>query len=440
MNKPRPYSDLIASLGNLGAGELEEMPPVEQLPEQLPIEQSMMQAPIEGPKTISDILARRRPVSQPEIDMVPKQPEEDQFAKRLAEAQEAKARQDALINTLDASKGFLQSGMMWGGVSPQEAQQVVNSDMYDKLRKQSGSKLERLQTETKLLQEQDAVKERKALSDPASDISKQYRQMAKEIGVPVPENIPANVIKDKIDLVFKGREAELNRRLKEAEIAIRREDLESKKLERLQKADTKESLEAAKEERKEQREIAKEDRKIRRDLDNAENTLTTQLKDLKTIKSDFEKYSKGSLFGTGRLATLGGTTKMFSEKTEQLDSKFKKIALDEMVKMFAGMSKAVDSDAERRAFEATQPSIELHDTTNRRLLDDKIKAAESLLKKTKEAKQKYDQFGTFDPAVTREAAQTTEKVVVQNSKGQRFRLPKSQLQSAIAQGYTQVEE
>jgi hypothetical protein len=146
---------------------------------------------------------------------------------------------------------------------------------------------------------------------------------------------------------------------------------------------------------KEQAQIKKENRATRKDLDKAESSAEAALRDLKNVKKQFEAYSKGVTSGTGPVATLGGLTKYISQDTEKLDSAFKKVALGEMVKMFAGMSKAVDSNAERRAFEATQPSVALDDETNKQILDAQIKAAESLIKKTRAAKAQFDRTGDF---------------------------------------------
>lgn len=147
---------------------------------------------------------------------------------------------------------------------------------------------------------------------------------------------------------------------------------------------------------KEKLQIQKENRAVRRDLDSAEKTLETQIKDLTDAKTSFESYSKKSVTGgTGPIATLGGLTKVASQPTELLDSKFKKLSFDELTKTFKGMSKAIDSDAERRSFESTQPSITLDDQTNRTILEDKLAAAKRLLEKTRQAKTQYDRTGDF---------------------------------------------
>lgn len=149
------------------------------------------------------------------------------------------------------------------------------------------------------------------------------------------------------------------------------------------------------EDRKQKREVQKENREIKQKLTQAIPALEAQLKLLEDTKKQYEEYSKGFLnTGTGPVATLGGLTKVFSD-TEKLDSQFKKIALNSMVSTFAGMSKAVDSNAERAAFEATQPSITTDDPTNRANLDMAIEATKSLIEKSKKASAKYDLMGAF---------------------------------------------
>jgi len=297
-----------------------------------------------------------------------------------------------------ASRGFLNAGLERAGGKAMEAgvaEDIMKSANrpVDELNQQIEARKQALG----IAESERKDKEAKDLRDPNSDVSKQYRDIAKQIGVTVQDNIPAAVIKDQIDLVFKGREADLNRRLKESELALRREDMAAKREDRLSKG-------AA----QEQKEIAKEDRKIRRDLDEAESSLTSKIQQLKDVKKEFEDTTKGFTLGTGPFATLGGTTKFISQDLQKLDTKFNQVGLDEMVKMFSGMSKAVDSNAERAKFESTQPSLTLDDDVNRDLFKTKIEAAESLLKKTREAKKKYDKYGTFDPSVMRQESKDSQ--------------------------------
>src|SRR3990167_9143761 len=89
-----------------------------------------------------------------------------------------------------------------------------------------------------------------------------------------------------------------------------------------------------------------------------------QLDLTKTAINQFRDYTQSELLGTGPIATLMGGTKYLSSKTESLEAIFRNINLKNMVATFSGMSRAIDTNAERRAWEATQPGVALDDSTN----------------------------------------------------------------------------
>lgn len=163
------------------------------------------------------------------------------------------------------------------------------------------------------------------------------------------------------------------------------------------------SLEQEKADLKDAITVKKENRKERRELDKAEQGLIAQKQSLEKARTQFNEYSKGSyLGGTGPVATGFGLKKFTDQETESLDTAFKNISFDTLIKSFQGMSRAVDSDSERKFFEATQPSVTLDDATNQKLLDDKLNAVNSLLEKTQKAKQNFDKYGSFQEPFPRE--------------------------------------
>jgi hypothetical protein len=112
-----------------------------------------------------------------------------------------------------------------------------------------------------------------------------------------------------------------------------------------------------------------------------ESTMTAQGKDYEKLQSSQPKideqlsgiddainaqieYTKNTKYGTGPLASGYGLKGILDTDTANLKAKFNKLALKNLVTDFAGMSKAVDTDAERRAFESTQPSIKNDDRVN----------------------------------------------------------------------------
>lgn len=149
-------------------------------------------------------------------------------------------------------------------------------------------------------------------------------------------------------------------------------------------------LENLKNKNKEGASISKENRELSRKLLEAETLAEANLLKLEDAYKTFQDYSKSKLGGTGPFATRFGTKKWTDEATQLLDSKIAGLNLDTMVKMFTGMARAVDSDAERRAFERAQPSITNDDAVNEALFKEKIEAVRSLIAKTRQRRMELD--------------------------------------------------
>lgn len=155
--------------------------------------------------------------------------------------------------------------------------------------------------------------------------------------------------------------------------------------------------------------------------------------------NNFLEYSKGSKAGTGPIATLGGLTKYTDDELQAVDAQFKDLALSKMTKMFSGMSKAVDSDAERRAFEATAPSITNDDKVNAQILLG-AKAVNLRNKVEAKAQQKYlEENGSMKGYKSPVMSKPT-SVVVDPKSGKLRLLPKEQLDAAKKQGFLDLDE
>jgi len=213
----------------------------------------------------------------------------------------------------------------------------------------------------------------------------------------------------------KGRQFTMSENEKDR--TYKQSEIDRKKAEMLEKEKRAEERKIATETRKEKtvdakekNVVKKENRKTRRELDKAEKTTQETIKELESIDKQFEEYSRTSPGGTGPIATAFGLTKYASEKTQALDARFKLTGLKQMVKMFAGLSKAIDSDAERRAFEATQLDLKNDDNVNRQIIRDKLNAAKALLTKTQNAKRNFDKYGDFtDSPESTESGKTVVK-------------------------------
>lgn len=253
------------------------------------------------------------------------------------------------------------------------------------------------------------------LNDPNSPITQALRKGAKEyLGGKIDDSVLNSLsgvqlaqLNDELGGVFSKIE---DRKLREQEMVWRKEDRDLNRQDRAEarrdraverEAKLKDSLDPTEkmllaDELKENQQIKKENRKERAQIEKDLKTSESLVNLVKAAKKEFEDYSKGSLTGTGPLATLAGGTKFLSSDTQKLDSLFRTLSLDSMVKAFSGMSKAVDTNAERAAFEATQPSLTNDDKVNTMILERQLKAAEALLAKQKNAIQKYDRQGNFD--------------------------------------------
>lgn len=180
-----------------------------------------------------------------------------------------------------------------------------------------------------------------------------------------------------------------------------------------------------KEQIKEESQIKKENRKIRQTMDEAIPGLDTQIANIdKAIQVLKDKSSVGGPI-MGRLPAI-------SKDRQLVEQALNSVSLNTMVNMFAGMSKAIDSDAERAFFQSSQPDIRKDADVNIKVLQDMKKAAESLKSKTKKAINSYDSKGdqAFEEDVQTERSQESVQVgnksvpvgSVINAKGKRYRV------------------
>jgi hypothetical protein len=137
---------------------------------------------------------------------------------------------------------------------------------------------------------------------------------------------------------------------------------------------------------------------------------------------------------------MGGAKKYFSQDLENLDARYKDISLNKMVSMFSGMSKAVDSDAERRAFEATTASIKNDDKTNLQIL---LGSKSSLLKDKAVAEAQADwadQYGSLKGFEQANPILKGEVTTLVDSSGEMQLVPKSAVPQLKKQGLMSVDD
>lgn len=150
------------------------------------------------------------------------------------------------------------------------------------------------------------------------------------------------------------------------------------------------------------KEIAKETRKEQKQIVDDLFKVDGTIANLQKAKADLEAYSKSKVLGTGPIATGAGLKKYLDQPTEDLDTTFNTISLKALTEMFAGMSKAVDTESERRAFQTTQPSVTLDDKTNLKLINERLDAAMKMRQKYLNAQNGVKYQSPTTPALSPE--------------------------------------
>lgn len=159
-------------------------------------------------------------------------------------------------------------------------------------------------------------------------------------------------------------------------LELREKELDSRNA-RKDKEPTFEEKETKKLQIKEKLADSKEDRENKKEAKSALKSLDSQEEFIdKAIKLIEEGASTGPIDQYTSKVTPTG---------QKLQKAINNIALDKMTKMFAGMSKAIDSDAERAFFQSTQPSMSDFESVNLDTLRDLKANIKSLREKTKQS-------------------------------------------------------
>jgi hypothetical protein len=116
---------------------------------------------------------------------------------------------------------------------------------------------------------------------------------------------------------------------------------------------------------KENLQVGKEDRSTREGIEKALPLVDDQIKNVETAINLLDK--SGFIGGTGLIDQYMSKS---SPEGQLLEKALKNISLDTLVQKFQGMSKAVDTEADRQFFEATQPNMSNFEGTNKQMLTD----------------------------------------------------------------------
>jgi len=230
-----------------------------------------------------------------------------------------------------------------------------------------------------------------------------FIETQKKLGRPINEQQVRGMSAKQIMLLSPQLQDDVASYYKDKELELKAQEIRSK--EKIEEKKAKEPDFAEKEkikaETKDDVKIKSENRKERKKLD-ADYTTWDNLETL--IDDAIAKagaYSKNNIAGTGLVASIKGLGGSLSPDTQSLETALSKLGLDQMVKQFSGMSKAIDTPAERAAFQATVPTKNMDDKLLMEELLARKAAASSAKTKIKSGLAEFDRSGNFIKEETR---------------------------------------
>lgn len=182
-----------------------------------------------------------------------------------------------------------------------------------------------------------------------------------------------------------------------------------------------------------------ESSKAYNDLIEGSSKVEEQLSLATDTLRQFDQYSKNSALGTGPFATGFGLKQYTDADTQQLEAAFRTINLKNMAATFDGMSRAIDTQAERQAWERTQPGIKLDDPVNYQILVGNI----SMATKAKAEADARKQYIDSSPDGTLKGYQSPifgKTKTMFNANGDAIVVPNNQVPSAKKNGLMTADE
>lgn len=176
---------------------------------------------------------------------------------------------------------------------------------------------------------------------------------------------------------------------------------------------------------KQQNKLKSENIKAKKEAKNTLSDLDTQLEKIRRAKKLMKDLSNDTFTDTGPLDQFVAGSK---SEGQQLRQAFNDLSLEKMSKLFKGMSKAIDSDAERKMFEQSQASLSNYPDVNMKILDDMEKGVLSLKRKNMDFYNSYDKEGNQVEAEEKVSEAPT-KVEVVFEDGRRGRIDSDKVEA-----------
>lgn len=161
--------------------------------------------------------------------------------------------------------------------------------------------------------------------------------------------------------------------LKEREVAVKEKGVEQK----AEKMSDREKIKY-KSELKEEVDTKKEAKKDIKEVQSSLDSVREKKQKIQKAMELLEQAEKSKLADTGPVDQYLSKT---TDLGQQLEQSFNDLALDKMTKMFKGMSKAIDSDSERKFFMNAQAGMNKYPKANKAILKEMMENADSLEQK-----------------------------------------------------------
>lgn len=185
--------------------------------------------------------------------------------------------------------------------------------------------------------------------------------------------------------------------------------------------------------------MAEENRKKRAALETDYQTWDALERQIDDAISQATTYSKGRGPGTGIGAQILSKTGSLAPQTQALDTALQKLSMDQLVKQFSGMSKAIDTNAERQAFQKTVPSIGMDDALLMKELKLRKEAAQRAKERIKEATSLYDKEGKFVIPPRGTEVPSGGLIKMRTKSGKEIYIPQENVEKAKERGATVVQ-
>jgi hypothetical protein len=179
---------------------------------------------------------------------------------------------------------------------------------------------------------------------------------------------------------------------------------------------------------KEDVQVAKENRDLKKQLEPAIANIDDQIKN---VKDALNLINKSKVVGTGPLDQyFAGAT----PEGQLLKKALGNISLDTLVQKFQGMSRAIDTETDRKFFQETQPSMGNFETTNKKMLGDILTRLESVKKRSQ------DKLKEIETQKAPAATQTSNLVRIKGPSGEEATMTEDKAQKYLSRpGYTRLE-